>query len=121
MKKTDLIIFFSALALFGTLWLILSLRHTAGSEVVVSVDGVETAVYPLDTDLTVEINGYDGGSNTLVISDHQAKITWADCPDHSCVHQKAVSADTETIVCLPHRVVVTVRSGEENGIDALTR
>ena len=35
----------------------------------------------------------------------------ADCPDKLCVHQHAISANGETIVCLPNKVVAEVKDG----------
>ena len=44
----------------------------------------------------------------------------ADCPDLLCVHQKAISKEGESIICLPNKVVVTIRGGEETELDAVT-
>ncbi len=121
MKKADWIILISAMLLFGSLMLGMSFYRQNGASVVVSVDGREVAAYPLDEDRTEVIRGYDGGENVLSISGHSATILSADCPDKSCVHQKAIRFDGETIVCLPHRVMVLIRSDEESEIDAVTR
>ncbi len=120
-KRADWVILAVSLLLFGGLSLYVMFHGQDGAYAVVTVDGTEIASYPLDTDLTTVIEGYDGGENVLEIKDGRAKIISADCPDGSCTHQKAIHADQETIVCLPHRVVVLIRSGEENEIDALTR
>ena len=45
----------------------------------------------------------------------------ADCPDRLCVKQKAICKNGETIVCLPHKVVVEIRSQEENLLDGQTK
>ena len=37
----------------------------------------------------------------------------ADCPDLICVHHKPISRQGESIVCLPHKVIVEV-TGEES-------
>ena len=79
------------------------------------------ASYPLSRDIRITIQGYDGGENVLVISDHLARIESADCPDRSCMHQKAIGANGETIVCLPHRIVVLVRSERESEVDAVAQ
>lgn len=120
-KKADLIIFICALAVFGLLWLFSSLFLKKGDTVIVTVNGEQTGSYPLNEDRTVNIKGYDGGENTLLISGGHADMIHADCPGEDCVYQKAVSADGETIVCLPHRVVIRISSGEENSIDAVAR
>ena len=57
----------------------------------------------------------------LVIKDGKADITEADCPDKLCVHQAPISREGEALVCLPHRVVVTVRGEGKAAYDALTR
>ncbi len=121
MKKWDLIILITAISLFALFSILLYTNRKEGAVVVVSVDGTQTAVYPLNTDMTVRLEGYDGGYNTLVIRGGQADITDADCADLTCVHQKPISADHETIVCLPHRVVIEIRSNEENETDAVAR
>ena len=59
------------------------------------------------------------GSNTLVIKNGEAAVTRADCPDLICVNHRVVKRNGESIICLPHRVVITVISdAEENGVDA---
>ena len=58
-------------------------------------------------------------TNTLTIAERKADMTDADCPDLLCVHQKAISKDGETIVCLPNKVVVTVISSEKSDMDAV--
>ena len=39
----------------------------------------------------------------------------ADCPDRLCVRQGAVSRVGESIICLPHELVVTVEGEEMDG------
>ena len=36
------------------------------------------------------------------------------CPDQICVHEKAISADGESIICLPNKIVVEVESDKES-------
>ena len=40
-------------------------------------------------------------------------MTSADCPDHLCVKQKVISKEGESIICLPNKVVVTVKKRHE--------
>lgn len=48
-----------------------------------------------------------------------ADMTSADCPDHLCVKQKAISKEGESIICLPNKVVVTVKSDTKSDIDSI--
>ncbi|MBI4855668.1 MAG: NusG domain II-containing protein [Acetobacterium woodii] len=77
----------------------------------VSRQGQVLTVLPLSKDHTETFTDASG-TNTLVISDGKAKITEADCPDHICVKTYPISNPGETIVCLPHKLVVEVITGE---------
>lgn len=87
------------------------------SKVTVKVAGVIQGTYSLSKDREIEING---GTNVLQIKNGRAKMIEADCPDQLCVHQKAVSMNRESIICLPNKVVVTVESSESSDYDAVT-
>ena len=93
-----------------------------GDSVTVSVDGKHYGTYPLHTDLTLSIRtGADyTQENLLVIRDGKALVESATCPDGICAAHKPISREGESIVCLPHRVVITVHTtdGEEPDIIA---
>ncbi len=48
-------------------------------------------------------------------------MTQADCPDGICANHKPIHKTGESIICLPHKVVVTVISDKsnDNEIDAV--
>lgn len=77
-------------------------------EAVVYVDEAEYARLPLSRDAELAITGLAGGRNRLVIRDGAADVTEADCPDGICIRQQPITEIGQTIVCLPHRVVVTI-------------
>ena len=85
-------------------------------EVLVTVDGQEYGRYALSKDVDIPIND----TNYLIIKDGKADMLEANCPDHICVDQKAISKTGETIVCLPNKVIVEVRSAESPELDAVT-
>ena len=60
------------------------------------------------------------GHNTIVIKDASIAVTDADCPDQLCVRQRSISKNGESIICLPHKLVITIDSPEESDIDAVT-
>ena len=83
----------------------------SGGEAVVYVDGQRTAAYPLSRDATVRLVSPDGTSyNILTISDGTADVTDAGCPDRICVSQGWLSDQSVPIVCLPHRLIIKLRS-----------
>lgn len=81
----------------------------SGKEVIVTVDSEEYGIYPLNEDLSLTIPGYEGGENILTIKNKAAGITDADCPDKLCVKTGLIRNSGETIICLPHRVVVRIQ------------
>ena len=90
-----------------------------------TVDGTVFGEYPLDRDDVIDIETGEG-TNTLTIVDGQADMTEADCPDKICVDHIAISRAGESIVCLPHRIVVEIIAGEgredqDTGYDGITR
>ena len=93
-----------------------------GDTVTVSVDGKHYGTYPLHTDLTLSIRTGENGEeeNLLVIRDGKAYVESATCPDGICADHKPISREGESIVCLPHRIVITVQTsdGEEPDIIA---
>ncbi len=103
-----------SLVLAVCLWL----SPRQGATVVISVGGRVTETLPLDEDARRLIQG-EGGVNQLVIEGGQVRITEADCPDALCVRHAAISRPGQSILCLPHRVAVTV-VGRETVIDGET-
>ena len=62
----------------------------------------------------------DGGTNELVIEDGEARLTEADCPDSLCVNMGRISRSGQSIICLPHQVVVRIvddSAAETQGVD----
>ena len=77
-----------------------------------SIDGKVVATYPLGVDRTEDILTEGGGLNRLIIRDGKAYIASASCPDGICAAHKPIHRDGESIVCLPNKVVVTVKTAE---------
>ena len=102
-----LILLTAVCALGAAFWLF----RSEGSSVEVRVDGTLIAEYSLSRDITVDIEGV-GGVNRLVIRNGEATVEYADCPDGICAAHSPISRSGESIVCLPHRVIVTVKTSE---------
>lgn len=93
----------------------------AGAQVIVRVEGKQVAAFSLEQDQTYEITGADGGKNQLVIEDGTARIETADCPDELCVQMGRISRSGQSIICLPHQVVVEIQGGKEAEADAVAQ
>lgn len=92
-----------------------------GAYVLVTIDGEAYGTYGLKEEQEIPIIQDGVTTNVLVIEDGFADMTEADCPDKLCVHQKAISKNNETIVCLPNKVVVQVMGSEESGFDSIAK
>ena len=96
------------------------LTRVKGAEAVVTVDGATVAALPLSEDAVLTVGEGQGFSNVVEVSGGRVRVSDADCPDRLCVRTGWVSRDGESIVCLPHKLVLTVRGGEA-GPDAVSR
>ena len=64
----------------------------------------------------------DGGhTNTVQIKDGKVFMKKADCPDKICVHHKGIRSNGETIICLPHKVIVTIQSSKTGDLDGVAQ
>ena len=112
-----MILLIAALAACGIALLVIFLvRSDEGSYVQVTVNGEVYGQYSLSEDQTIEIDT-EYGRNVLEIKDGEATMIEADCPDGYCMDQGSISGSTQTIVCLPNKVVVEVEGSEEESDD----
>lgn len=117
--RNDAILIAALMLLGGALAVFLYATRQDGGYVSVQMDGQTVMELPLSEDTQVLL-GEDGHTNTLVIRNGTAQVMEADCPDQICVRQGAVQYEGESIVCLPHKLVVSVEGGQGSGIDANT-
>ena len=81
-------------------------KGDTGQTVRITADGTEYA-YDLDDDREIKVET-GLGTNVVVIEEGFVYVREADCPDKICVHHVRISRTSETIVCLPHRLVVEI-------------
>jgi hypothetical protein len=106
--KNDIILVVVVLIVAAAGIFLLNHFKTDGVYAVVKLDGVETARYPLSQNIEKVIETGDNGKNTLVIKNGKAFIKDANCPDKICEGHNKISYTGETIVCLPHKVVIEI-------------
>ncbi|MBC7229352.1 MAG: NusG domain II-containing protein [Actinobacteria bacterium] len=97
-------------------------RAGAGSSprAAVSVNGREVMVLSLQEDrVELAVEGYRGRSY-LQVAGGRVRMLDSACPDKLCVHAGWISRPGESIVCLPNRVVIEIKTGEE-GPDVVNR
>ena len=122
--KRDIILVLSMVIIAAAAFLIINFAvKKDGSYAVIKVDGKVIKTLDLNSgETTIEVNGYQGGVNKVVIYDGKVSMTEADCPDELCVKTGKISRVGETIVCLPHRVVVEIKgSPDDDSIDSVVK
>ncbi len=92
-----------------------------GTFVEVRIDGVTTQRYSLSENRSETIQT-PNGTNTFYINAGSVHMNHADCQDQICVNTKKISQNGQSIVCLPHKLVLTIVSNtaEEPDYDAVT-
>lgn len=121
-KSDILLIGFILITALG-IWLFSYFKKndTSESEVVVILDGNQIGRYSLSENNTITIREADKNYNLILINESTVKVTDANCPDKLCVRQKSISKNGESIICLPHKLVITIDSPEESDIDSVTK
>ena len=115
-RRNDILLAAVLLLLGGALALFLWLTRQTGGTVSVRIDGKAVMELPLSENAQIVLGGGDH-TNTLIIRDGKAQVIEASCPDRICVRRGAVQYAGESIVCLPHKLVVTVQGGPPPDID----
>lgn len=99
-------------------------QQEQGSEIVITVDGKEFGTYALNEDREIVIETKKG-YNRVIIKDSKAYMEDADCRDRYCVSQGKIQKEKQTVICLPHKLVVEVTAGENStaveDVDAISR
>lgn len=122
MKKHrwDFVIIIVLLLGAGLSWILINnFYYSQGNYVEISVDGELEKTLSLDKDTVYQIKTKKF-KNIIEIKDGQVYMKEADCPDHLCVKQGKISKSGQTIICLPHKIIVTVISDNDAEVDAHT-
>ena len=96
---------------------------TGNDAAVIQVDGKIYKEVPLSGHQgteTIPIKT-DHGYNLVVVKDDTIGIVEADCPDKICISEGFISRPGATVVCLPHKILIEVKSaggGEPDVIPA---
>ncbi len=122
MNKKDIILVLIILTAAGIIYTFTFFFSKDGAIVQVYVDGTLKESFSLNEEKDILLEGYQGGTNRLIIHNGKASIVEADCPDHLCVKQAAIYKNGESIICLPHRLVIQITNDKDENkseIDAM--
>ncbi|MCR5417421.1 MAG: NusG domain II-containing protein [Lachnospiraceae bacterium] len=82
--------------------------------VIIEAEGKQLYALPLSEDITIPVITKKG-TNEVKVEAGRVSVTEADCKNQVCVNTKPISAPGESIICLPHRVVVSVAVRSKEG------
>lgn len=120
-RRADLVLFLALIALALSLFVFNTLHAQSGATVEISVDGEPYASYPLSENRDVTIKKGER-QNVVRIRDGKVWMEEASCKNQVCVEEGAISQTSQTIVCLPNRVVVRISAQKsDDGIDAVVQ
>ena len=120
--RTWVICIAAAAVMLAALSLLLLTSRKDGTVVQVIQDGTvirEIDLSRVSQEYSFEVEGPEGGSNTVLVQPGRICISEADCPDRICVHQGWLTDQPVPIVCLPHRLVIALK--DPAGSDTVSR
>ena len=90
----------------GTVVEVSVIDHHSNKTLLKTFNLSENITYPITT--SPDTNESVEGKNLLVIQNHNVWISEANCPNQDCVKQGKISMNGEMLVCLPHRLTVSI-------------
>ncbi len=110
MIKNDKICIVMIICIFiiGIAGSVFVLRKSDGKKAIITRDGQE--LYRLDLTeykkpYEIEIKSEEG-TNRVLIENGRIRMSYADCPDNTCVKMGWLNSESMPIVCLPHHIVI---------------
>jgi len=101
------------LALTGSVFLI---KQKKGNEAYIYSDGELIKIMPLDNN-DVYLYEYKGHYNKIVVDSGYVFVEDSDCDDKVCVYMGKINKIGDSIICLPHKLVIKIKGEGENPAD----
>lgn len=113
--KWDIIIllFLILAGVFFSVWIFRPVS-APGNSLEIRQDGKILKSLPLSQNTKETIDSKTGGTNTFIIQDGSVTMIEADCGDHTCIQTGSIQKNGESIVCLPHRLVLQIVASEKD-------
>lgn len=128
-KKLDIVLIVVLMVISFVPYLMLKKNTVVNEDInsnyaIVSVAGKVLKRIELKPDLNDEyIVETSYGSNKVVIRDGSIGIVEADCADGVCVGQGYINKPGQQVVCLPHRLIITIegKNTEDKSEDIISK
>lgn len=127
MKKGDFLVIFLILLISGLVAFFntknfMEKDTSGGKKVVISVDGKVFKEVELNknTDKIIKIDN-KFGHNEIIIKNERVFMEESDCKDKICLHMGKIYRVGDTIICLPHRLLVKIVADDNKGLDVVLK
>lgn len=123
-KKMDIVIIAVLLILSFTPHLIFfktSQKSSKNNYAIIQVDGkIHKKIDLSKVKKSEKVNlNLPNGKNTLLVENNSIEMKSANCNDALCVKQGNISKVGQTIICLPHKLIIEIKGDELDSKDDL--
>lgn len=120
-KKADIIlaIVIAIVGIASSLYLTFSDVPVKNGKVVIHQNNKVYGEYSLYEDRVITVKD-DDHINKITIKNGNVQMTFSNCKNQDCVKQGTIDDSSKSIVCLPHKVVVEIKS-DESEFDSVSR
>ena len=123
-KKMDIVIIVLLLIISFTPHLIFfktSQKSSKNNYAIIQVDGkIHKKIDLSKVKKSEKVNlNLPNGKNTLLIKNNSIQMDSANCNDALCVKQGNISKVGQTIICLPHKLIIEIKGDELDSKDDL--
>ena len=116
MKPLDFILVICLMVVSFTPFLLLGSKGGTSRQAQLRVDSQVIKTFDLTKDQIYIYQDADGDLNKIEVRDGRIAIVYANCGDQICVRKGFINKTGQTIVCLPHKLVIEVMpSGDDDG------
>lgn len=113
MKPLDWLLIVCLMAVSFSPYLLLNRQQTSGHLAQLRVSSQVIKTFDLSKNQTYTYKDKDGDINKIEVRDGKIAIVYANCGDQICVRKGFIDKTGQTIVCLPHQLVIEVISSNE--------
>lgn len=117
-KKSDIMLLLLIIVIGVASMIIVSRAKEGSGLVVIEKSGKLYGKYSLNQDIRIPLD-VDGEHNLIIIKDGEVKMQESNCQGQDCVRIGSISQSGQSIVCLPHRLLVKI-TDSRGGYDAIT-
>lgn len=121
-KKKNIILFGGLLLLIGAAFLIRGVLYS-GREAHIEIVCENEVRYTFDMDETkiIRVEHPDGSYNVVCIEHGTVRVEDADCDNHDCIKQGRISKVGQSVICLPHQMVIRIVGTQDGEYDAVVQ